>query len=599
VYYRIDLEGKVEMASPSFLRVFGYDAMEEVVGRPVAETFYEQPGERQYFLDFLNKHRQVKNYELKLKGKDGRLIDCDITSQYVYDDNGVVVGIEGMLRDITAHKAAEEALRESEKLLRAYIDAIPQPAFLLDRDGNFLAANDIIRKSYEITGRSLVGKYAFNLLQPSLANSRRAYFERVIQSRQAVHFEDQGSNNETFINYMYPVLDPAGEVSRVAVFALEITELKQAEKELRNSENRYRTLMEQAADGIFIADAEGRYVDVNSQGCAMTQYTREEILGFSMKDLVVPEDIKSSPLRLPELNAGKGLLSERHMRRRDGTTFLAEISAKQLADGRLLGIVRDVTERVQAQEKIRILNTELEQRVQQRTAELEAVNKELEAFSYSVSHDLRGPLRTIDGFAHILLEDYSDKLDAEGQRQLLRMRTASQRMGELINDLLDLSRVTRFDLRHQMVDLSGLAHSVADGLRQAEPERKAEFIIAAGMQAYGDERLLKIVLENLIGNAWKFTARHPDARIEVGKINNDGDQTYFVRDDGAGFDMTYANKLFGAFQRLHPNSKFEGTGIGLATVQRIISRHGGRVWAEGAVEQGATFYFTLPGKANP
>ena len=209
---------------------------------------------------------------------------------------------------------------------------------------------------------------------------------------------------------------------------------------------------------------------------------------------------------------------------------------------------------------------------------------------------MRAPLRSINGFGRILLEDYADKLDAEGQRYLRLVLAASQRMGELIEDLLSLSRLTRSELRHQAVDLSALAQNVADVLRQATPGREAEIVITPGMQAYGDERLLRIALENLMGNAWKYTAKHPRARIEMGMTSREGETAYFVRDDGAGFDMAYAHRLFGVFQRLHAETEFEGTGIGLATVQRIIHRHGGRVWAESAVEQGATFYFTLPKK---
>ncbi len=232
----------------------------------------------------------------------------------------------------------------------------------------------------------------------------------------------------------------------------------------------------------------------------------------------------------------------------------------------------------------------------ERTFELAALNKELAAFAYSVSHDLRAPLRGIDGFSQALLEDYADKLDAEGQDYLRRVRAASQRMGQLIDDLLKLSRVTRAQVRRETVDLSSLAQVVAAELEQREPERQVEFVIGEGLITKGDARLLRVMLENLLGNAWKFTAKHPRTRIEFRVTQHKGESAYFVRDDGVGFDMAYADKLFGAFQRLHSADEFEGTGIGLATVQRIIHRHGGRVWAEGAEEQGATFYFTLAAK---
>jgi len=226
-------------------------------------------------------------------------------------------------------------------------------------------------------------------------------------------------------------------------------------------------------------------------------------------------------------------------------------------------------------------------------ARLEQVNKELEAFSYSVSHDLRAPLRGIDGFSQALLEDYADSLDDQGKDYLQRVRAASQRMAQLIDDMLKLSRVTRAEMRHETVDLSALAHDIAGELQKTRPERQVDFVIAPGLVVNGDAQLLRAVLENLLGNAWKFTSAHPCAKIEFGIAEYEGKPAYFVRDDGVGFDMAYVDKLFGAFQRLHAMNEFPGTGIGLATVQRIIHRHGGHVWAEGAVEQGATFYFTL------
>ncbi len=233
------------------------------------------------------------------------------------------------------------------------------------------------------------------------------------------------------------------------------------------------------------------------------------------------------------------------------------------------------------------------QEVQEANRQLRIANAELDAFSYSVSHDLRAPLRAIDGFSQILSEDYLDQLDEQGQQYLRKVRESSQQMAQLIDDLLNLSRVTRAEMSKDVVDLSGIAKTVAEALRATQPERAAEFEIQPGMTAQGDPRLLRVVLDNLLGNAWKYSGTRSHARIEVGWMERDGHVSYFVRDNGVGFDMTYANKLFGVFQRLHAWSEFPGTGIGLATVQRIIHRHGGQVWAEGAVGQGATFYFTV------
>ncbi len=231
--------------------------------------------------------------------------------------------------------------------------------------------------------------------------------------------------------------------------------------------------------------------------------------------------------------------------------------------------------------------------LEERLHQANALNKELEAFSYSVSHDLRAPLRSIDGFSQALLEDYEEKLDDEGQDYLRRVRAASQRMAQLIDDLLKLSRVTRSDLRRESVNLSALAAQVVNDLRQAEPDRTVNFVMAYHVVANGDPQLLHLVLENLLGNAWKFTRRRTQARIEFGVRQQDNRPVYFVRDNGVGFDMAYVDKLFRPFQRLHSVDEFDGNGIGLATTQRIIFRHGGRVWAESQLGRGTTFYFTL------
>ena len=250
---------------------------------------------------------------------------------------------------------------------------------------------------------------------------------------------------------------------------------------------------------------------------------------------------------------------------------------------------------------------DLERRVEERThelqerndalrrnaAELLAANTELDAFAYSVSHDLRAPLRSIDGFSQILLEDYAGKLDEAGHESLHRVRAASQRMGTLIDDLLKLARVTRAEIRTEDVDLSGMAQDIVADLQRTTPERQVEFAIAPGLKARGDARLLRVALDNLLRNSWKYTAKQPQPRVQFASVEANGGRAFMVRDNGAGFDMKYADKLFGVFQRLHSAADFEGTGIGLATVRRIITRHGGRIWAEGAVDQGATFYFTL------
>jgi len=252
-------------------------------------------------------------------------------------------------------------------------------------------------------------------------------------------------------------------------------------------------------------------------------------------------------------------------------------------------LIREVAERKRAEDDIRSLNAQLVQR----SAQLEASNKELEAFSYSVSHDLRAPLRGIDGFSQAVLEDYDEKLDESGRSYLNRVRAASQRMSQLIDAMLNLARLTRAEIHSQTFDMSAMVKSILEDLKKMEPDREVECVVADNLLATADPQLIRAVLENLLGNAWKFTRQQPNPRIEFGHGQYKGQAAYFVKDNGAGFDMNYAHKLFGAFQRLHAYTEFPGVGVGLATVHRIIQRHGGQIWPEGAVDEGATFHFTL------
>jgi PAS domain S-box-containing protein len=350
---------------------------------------------------------------------------------------------------------------------------------------------------------------------------------------------------------------------------------------------------------ILMLDPEGNVLSWNAGAERLIGYRSEEILGIHIRQFQ-PDDA-------PALAAEEGLAMaarDGHFReegwrvRKDGTRFWADVTLTALRDrgGALRGfakITHDKTESRNAEEQIRKLNAELEERVRLRTAELARAVADLESFSYSVSHDLRAPLRAIDGFSQALVGHAALALDAQGRHYLDRIRAGASRMSELIDDLLLLSRVSRSDLRRAAVDISGLAAAVVADLRRGDPDREVEVAIAGEMTASADGRLLAIALENLIGNAWKFTARRPRARIEVGAETRDGERVYFVRDDGAGFDMAYADKLFAPFQRLHDAAEFEGTGIGLATAHRVVVRHGGRIWAEGRPGAGATFFFTL------
>jgi PAS domain S-box-containing protein len=350
-----------------------------------------------------------------------------------------------------------------------------------------------------------------------------------------------------------------------------------------------RSLLEASLDPLVVISPDGTVADVNEATINVTGISRPQLIGADFSSYFTePEKARASYQQV----FSQGFITDYPLtiRHFDGklTDVLYNASLYKDEHGNVRGVVaaaRDVTAQKKAEQEIR-----------QRTAELQAANRELEAFSYSVSHDLRAPLRSIDGFSQVVIEDYGDRLDDQGREYLNRVRAATQRMGQLIDDMLALSRVTRTEMQYQSIDLGALAAEVFSELQKNEPERKVEWCIGSNLFAWGDARLLRIVLVNLLGNAWKYTARQPQPRIEFDAMRNEeGIMEFFVRDNGTGFDMAYADKLFGVFQRLHTAADFPGTGVGLAIVQRIIHRHGGQARGVGVPGQGATFYFTMPG----
>jgi len=368
-----------------------------------------------------------------------------------------------------------------------------------------------------------------------------------------------------------------------------MTELQSSQEMFRSSEEKNLAMLNAIPDSICQIRKDGTL-----EGYKPTQ---DDCLPFVSTEAVGKKLHELMPSRLSELAMD-------HMRKVLQNSSMQIFNFSINSQGKLhsyearmvkgskdvvLMIVRDITEQKRAEEAL----IKEKEEVEKKTHQLQVYVNELESFAYSVSHDLRAPLRSIDGFSQMLIEDYNDKLDDEGKDYLQRVRSASQHMAELIDDLLNLSRVTRCDMGSTNVDLSALAQTIAVELQQSDPERDVQFSIAPRLVVRGDANLLRLALENLLGNAWKFSSKREHARIEVGYARNNGSSAYYVRDNGAGFNMEYTDKLFGVFQRLHSDKEFEGTGIGLATVQRIISRHGGTIWAEGAIGRGATFYFRL------
>ncbi len=380
----------------------------------------------------------------------------------------------------------------------------------------------------------------------------------------------------------------------------EVLTRKQIEKSLRETRDYLENLLNYANAPIIVWDPANKIIRFNHAFERLTGYSSTEVIGQTLELLFPATSREELLIKITNTLKGEHWESvEIPILQKNGQTrMVLWNSANTYAeDGKTLqstiaqGV--DITERKKAEQKVRQLNQQLDQRVKDRTAQLAAANEELEAFAYSVSHDLRAPLRAMDGFSNALKTSYPEKLDEQGQHYLTRIQAASHEMGQLIEDLLNLSRVTRSELKQQAIDLSGMARAITAGLKTQFPERDVVFEISDKMNISGDTNLFKIVLENLINNAFKFTSTRARAHIEVGTEEQKGRQVYFVRDNGVGFDMAYTNKLFVPFQRLHAKQEFPGTGIGLVTVKRIITRHRGRIWAEAGVDQGATFYFTI------
>ncbi len=436
---------------------------------------------------------------------------------------------------------------------------------------------------------------------------------------QAINKRWLGAETTLSIKPLLPYLGIGGVIGSLLLFILLVfnrtlqtevnsrtQELKEALTNLRESRKFLADLIENSGALVFVKDTAGRYELLNRKWEQVTGLNRQQALGKTdneLFDLATAEQYRRHDAQA--LETGQVVEVEETFDGPDGPRhFIAIKFPVQAEDGHvksICGMITEITDRKQAEQaqraseaQVRTLNASLERRVAERTVQLELANKELEAFTYSVSHDLRAPLRAINGYTRLIQEEYGQQFEGEAYELFERVRTASQNMGALIDALLSLSRQMRVEMHWEEVDLSALAEKITTRLREAQPERQVVCSITPGLTAQGDGHLLEVALENLFDNAWKYTRPMTPARIEFSAIMQDGQQVFFVRDNGVGFNIAYAGRIFDAFQRLHPPEEFEGEGIGLATVQRIIRRHNGRIWAESQVGQGATFYFVLP-----
>ncbi len=527
-------------------------------------------------------------------------------------DNYVLNVADGDHRLTSAVRTALGRAWEQDRQLaaasqwRTSFDAVPHAIFQLDNEQHIVFSNRAMQGMAGLGVEQVNGRFCWEVIHHTNAPCQNCVFLRMKASHHR-EVQEVCKGNQWTVVTADPIYAEDGTMTGAVHIMTDITKRKLAEQALRKDERLLHLFLEHSPVALAMLDKELKFIIVSRRWLSEFNLKAGNLIGHSYYDVFPQTSKRWRDIHQRCLAGAEESGEAEPIPRADGSLdwMRWDIRPWYEGEGEVGGIImfsEMITERKRAEEAINNLKDELEERVRDRTMQLEIANKELETFSYSVSHDLRAPLRSIEGFSQRLMEDYANQLDEAGLDALKRIRRSSQHMAHLIEDLLKLSRIGRSEMVWKSVDLTAMAVAVSADLQHTLPERSVEWIIQPGLVVMGDGTLLQIALENLLGNAWKFSGKRDRARIEFGTVSpasiageaiGERETIYFVKDNGAGFDMAFAHKLFVVFQRLHSEEQFPGTGVGLSTVQRIILRHGGRIWAEGQLDQGATFYFTL------
>jgi PAS domain S-box-containing protein len=507
------------------------------------------------------------------------------------------------IKKLLKQKHDIKEIRNSEERYRTLFMEDLNPSFIASPDGSIKECNQAFLTLFGFKSKKAALESNFNDRFTNYMH--QVFFWESLQQKEQINNHEMPASALNGEN-VYTILKATGsydqnsDLTEIVGYIQDITDRKKAEVALRKSEERYRSLIETTNDWVWEINENFHFTYSSLKIQTILGYELNNVLGSSILDLIPSNQREDVEKELTDLAQRQEAFvgAEQYFENSDGNIAIFETSGIPLFTNNGIfqgyrGISKDITERKKSERQIARMNDELEYKVIERTKMLQIANKELEAFSYSVSHDLRAPLRSIDGFSQALIEDYGDTLDSTATNYLSRVRSAAQRMSTLIDDMIKLAKVSRTELSKKRINLADIAESISTSLADMDPDRDAQFIIKPNLYVMGDENLMKVVLQNLLENAWKFTSKEEKTRIEVGSKSVDNQTVYFVQDNGAGFDMNYTKKLFTPFQRLHKETDFPGTGIGLSTVQRIIHRHLGKIWAEGAPGEGAVFCFTM------